>query len=496
VRLAADFCDLVTVKISNPEYTVERIIERMKEAAARSSGASTAIPPLRDSVSPELRAMGSSTRAPSNIQPLKLQPQFKPHDDDLYHVNDLLQYHDRNFIQNAYRAILKRGPDAIGYKEFMESLHSGRLNKLDILARLRYSQEGRAKKVQVNGLLVPAAIRTIYRIPGIGYLLNLAMAIFRLPATIRSQQQFESHALAQQELIADHVNQVVFALSGEVHQVTEQLKRQLERVFQKEQQISAELALQGQRLAGVLEETRKRLSAPLDRERLQTIADEESHTLDAFYASFDEQFRGSREEIKGRLRTYLPIIAKNGVGTEPMPILDVGCGRGEWLEVLKEEQLRATGVDSNRILVAQCGNRGLEVVEEDLMDHLQHLPDASLGAVTGFHIIEHLPIETLVRFLNETVRVLKPGGVVIFETPNPENVLVGSCNFYFDPTHRNPLPSQVMKFLVESKGFVGVEILKLNPSDEAPIAGDSEIVNRFNEYFYGPMDYAVIGWRA
>jgi hypothetical protein len=93
------------------------------------------------------------------------------------------------------------------------------------------------------------------------------------------------------------------------------------------------------------------------------------------------------------------------------------------------------------------------------------------------------------------VRVIKSGGLVILETPNPQNVLVGSCNFYFDPTHRNPLPSPVMKFLLDSRGYTGVEVVNLNPSDEAPVAGDSELVRRFNEYFYGPMDYAVVGRR-
>ena len=78
------------------------------------------------------------------------------------------------------------------------------------------------------------------------------------------------------------------------------------------------------------------------------------------------------------------------------------------------------------------------------------------------------------------------------ETPNPENVMVGSCNFYFDPTHRNPLPNAVLRFLVESRGFIVVESFGLNPSDEKPLAADSEVARRFNQYFYGPMDYAIV----
>ena len=257
------------------------------------------------------------------------------------------------------------------------------------------------------------------------------------------------------------LNQADSSQREQIELTAKNLKREIERVFEKQQQVSTELVLQGERLATLLAEARKRLPAPFDEAQLRAIAKEEDHKLDAFYASFDEQFRGSREEIKQRLKVYLPIIKQQGIGTELMPLLDVGCGRGEWLELLREEHLQASGVDSNRILVEWCRDRGLEVAEDDLMNSLHRQPDESLGAVTGFHIIEHLPIETLVEFLNQAVRVLKPGGVVIFETPNPQNVLVGSCNFYFDPTHRNPLPSQVTKFLLESRGFVGVEVLEL-----------------------------------
>jgi O-antigen chain-terminating methyltransferase len=123
------------------------------------------------------------------------------------------------------------------------------------------------------------------------------------------------------------------------------------------------------------------------------------------------------------------------------------------------------------------------------------LPDASQGVVTCFHVVEHLPLETVLQMLGEALRVLQPGGLAIFETPNPRNVLVGSCNFYYDPTHRNPLPGPVLQFMLEARGFARVEVLDLNPSDAQPVAGDDDLVRRFNEYFYGPMDYAALGWK-
>jgi O-antigen chain-terminating methyltransferase len=223
---------------------------------------------------------------------------------------------------------------------------------------------------------------------------------------------------------------------------------------------------------------------------------EDRHLLDALYVAFEDRFRGSREEIRERLKVYLPLLEQAKVGTCESSILDLGCGRGEWLELLRDSGFTARGIDINRIAIEQCRTRGLEAIEADVIAYLQSLPDASLSAVTGFHIIEHLPFEALIKLFDETVRVLNHGGLAIFETPNPENVLVGSYKFYLDPTHRNPLPSSVVKFLAQSRGLSNVTILKLHPyPDELKLSG-SELAERFNEHFYGAQDYAVIGYKA
>jgi SAM-dependent methyltransferase len=280
----------------------------------------------------------------------------------------------------------------------------------------------------------------------------------------------------------------------QLKQLDESFRTGMEQAVQKQQHLRTELTLQGQRVSLLLEGARGAL-ASFDKEQLQVMASEDAHALDAFYAALEDRFRGSTEEIKRRLSIYLPLIKKATLETASAPILDLGCGRGEWLALLKDEGHKARGVDLNRTLLAECREHGLEVIEADAVEALRRLPDATLSAVTGFHIAEHLPIETLMKMLDETVRVIKPGGVAIFETPNPQNVLVGSCNFYFDPTHRNPLPSPIMQFLLESRGFQHVQIMRLNPSDAEPVAGDTDLVKRFNQLFYGPMDYAVVGWK-
>jgi O-antigen chain-terminating methyltransferase len=188
-----------------------------------------------------------------------------------------------------------------------------------------------------------------------------------------------------------------------------------------------------------------------------------------------------------------------------MPVLDVGCGRGEWLELLRDEGLHARGLDLNRALIEQCRQRGFDVTEGDVLSHLRALPDASLGAVTGFHIIEHLPFDVVVKLFDEVVRVLRPGGLALFETPNPENMLVGSCYFYVDPTHRNPLFPPTVQFLAEQRGLVEVEILRLNEGgwfaqpleplpDHHPLATKlNPLIELAKARFFAAPDFAVLG---
>jgi SAM-dependent methyltransferase len=255
---------------------------------------------------------------------------------------------------------------------------------------------------------------------------------------------------------------------------------------------------QERHIALLLEETRQHFSAQLSPNLQPPPPDTPKRTLDAFFAAFDERFRGSREEVKRLLRVYLPMVQNARTKTGRSSIVDLGCGRGEWLELLQEEGFQASGVDQNHILAQECLRAGLQVIEGDLLTYLCSLPDQTIAGVTGFHIIEHLPFETLLNLFDETVRVLRPGGIAIFETPNPQNMLVSSQEFYIDPTHRNPLPGALVRFIAEVKGLDRVEILPLHPFPEAHRVreGDLEVTKRFNELFYGARDYAVIGWKA
>jgi O-antigen chain-terminating methyltransferase len=467
----------------------------------------------------------------SRLPPLRLQPEFIPKDDDHYHLNDLLQYHDHTFIWNAYRAILKREPDESGLRQFLKKLRSGRFNKIDVLARLRFSPEGRSRNVSVDGLKLQAIIRRLYRVPVLGYLLELAIGIARLPALFRSQREFESHALAQQELITSHLNQ----LSHTSFQISESFSRELTQVSSQLSQAQQELAesfnrgmagvsaeqrkfaeLQHQQVIGLFREQReiierlKKVKEELDSRlaRLdelmkdkaarqpkgeQAPLNEKRRKLDELFASFPEQFRGSREEVRKGLRFYLPFLTSAEITED---ILDLGCGRGEWLELLREKGLKARGVELNHVLAEQARSVGLEVSEESALLYLRGLPDRSLSAVTGFHFIEHLSFEILIELLDEIARALRPGGLVIFETPNPKNLVVGACNFYSDPTHLKPLFPETVQFIMSNRGFADVSVEYLNPVDGSPFNDGSKRSQALNSWLYGARDFALIGYRA
>ncbi|MFY7801571.1 MAG: class I SAM-dependent methyltransferase [Dolichospermum sp.] len=298
--------------------------------------------------------------------------------------------------------------------------------------------------------------------------------------------------------VNDHLNIVdnsIQELGKQIVAVDTRFQGMNERHFRNDSYLKNDLMQQKRLISLFLEEARQRLPEPFNQEQLQTFVSEDEHLLDAFYLAFEDHFRGTREDVFNKLKVYLPLIEKANVGTPDAPILDVGCGRGEWLELLKESGYTARGLDINRVMIEQCQARGLEVIAGDVIDYLESLPENSLGAVTGFHIIEHLPFKMLMRLFSETVRVIKPQGLVIFETPNPDNVLVGSNTFYLDPTHINPLPSATVKFMAETFGLYNTQIITLHPYPENAKMNGQGVAERFNDLFYGPQDYALVGYK-
>jgi len=210
---------------------------------------------------------------------------------------------------------------------------------------------------------------------------------------------------------------------------------------------------------------------------------------DYFYRAFEDKFRGSRDLIKERLRVYLPFVTPLTASCPAVPVLDLGCGRGEWLELMHELHIPAHGIDTDAGMLAACRERGFSVSQGDAIAHLQRQPDQSVLVVTGFHIAEHLPFAALQDLMAQACRVLVPGGLLILETPNPENLLVGAAHFYLDPTHQRPLPWQLLTFLAEQQGFGPVKLLRLQEEAQLASAGQLSLYDVLAKV---SPDYAII----
>jgi len=212
-----------------------------------------------------------------------------------------------------------------------------------------------------------------------------------------------------------------------------------------------------------------------------------------FYRAFEDRFRGSRELIKARLRVYLPFVTPLATGEPPCKALDLGCGRGEWLEILREAGVEARGIDLDEGMLAACHELGLAVEAGEAIAGLAALPAESQDIVSGFHLAEHLPFADLQALVQQALRVLRPGGLLILETPNPENLSVGATHFYLDPTHVRPIPPLLLEFLPAHYGFHRVKIVRLQ---EAPGMADNAAPGLVNVLRDASGDFAVVAQKA
>lgn len=710
--------------------TVEEVMARVRAEVARRRASTPAIP--------EAAADGASVAGAPVSERLAL-PRWSPAAARLayrseYRLDDLLVFSDRDFVEQCFRIVLRRQPDAGGLSHFLDRLRRGELSKVEVLGEIRFSPEGRQRGVHVDGLLLPYTLQRWGRQQPFGRFLRWAQGLFRIgafqhrlnqqdaaqgrdvqetgqvinqvasqleEAWRRRDEQMErlqhswSEALAERPVHADlqslmsrldeiqsrdrearddvlalrdalevlrdglagakseheaalaalaakhadaqrHVAQVV---AGVVKQdaldaVAQAARRAEARAAAAESRAAAlasELAAARSQYATLRGEWRKALEDGLaeqsavaedharlmaearaeaataaeglhgavsalraelderaaamrhdvghqhqglavvvdalkdelaqlcrqqgsvgvferrmleDSERLErrlasldagippllqrfdheaaridgldarirpveealTAASEERlarvESLDALYAAFEDRFRGSRELIHSRIRPYLEWVREAGAGSREAPVLDVGCGRGEWLEMLRDAEMHGRGIDLNRLFVDACRGRGLEVDHADALQALRAMPEASVGALTSMHLVEHLPFETVIALLDEAKRVLRPGGLLVLETPNPENLLVGACTFYMDPTHRNPIPPEALRWIVEARGFHAVRIERLSVGRDlarmVPIPGEvpgAETINALSGHFTAAPDYAVLGRR-
>lgn len=271
-----------------------------------------------------------------------------------------------------------------------------------------------------------------------------------------------------------------------------------------------QVALAQQRIVALRREV-ERLSAAGGREEtVHRFAARESppHVdaalADVEYVGFEDRFRGSEALISSRLQHYLPIFASCS------NVLDVGCGRGEFLELFRKQGIAARGIDTNAAMVARCRDRGLDVEQSDALGYLERQPDASLGGLTAIQVVEHLQPADLLRFLRLAYDKLRPGAPIVLETINAACWAAFFDAYIRDLTHARPLHPTTLEYYVRACGFSNVDVQFREPVEDAlrlqhVSSGDPALAqlvaavnanaDRLNERLFSYRDYAIVARR-
>ncbi len=311
------------------------------------------------------------------------------------------------------------------------------------------------------------------------------------------EQRYESRTAA---IAAEHAE--IRTLVGVSQQAALTLKREVERLLTQEVRLKPDATTEVRLKPDTTTEVRLKPDA--------TAASREAFTtpLDAYkYVGFEDQFRGSRDTIRERLESYVPFFPAEGV------VLDVGCGRGEFLDLLKARGIPARGIDLNHEMAEVCRARGLDVAEADAVGYLESIGDASLGGIFAAQVVEHLQPSYLLRFLELAHHKVRPGGRVVLETLNPACWVAFFESYIRDITHVWPLHPETLKYLVLASGFTtaDVEFRSPVPAQDrlqpiaAPAGADAAFadlveafnanVEKLNARMFTYLDYAIVAER-
>ncbi len=215
------------------------------------------------------------------------------------------------------------------------------------------------------------------------------------------------------------------------------------------------------------------------------------------YSDFEKRFRGSKEKIRDNLKKYIPYFKKSSA------VLDIGCGRGEFISLLKEEGINAEGIDISDSMLKEAEEKGLKCKKKDALEHLCEMKDGSIGGIFASQVIEHFEPEYLKEVIRESFRVLIQGSPLILETINPLSLFALTNIYFLDITHQKPLHPEFMRYMLESTGFSKVEILYSDPMEDhflEDISPENEIsrvfnanVDKLNRALFNSPDYAAFG---
>jgi O-antigen chain-terminating methyltransferase len=434
--------------------------------------------------------------APQPAPKITLEPVISFSQKLIYHRDEFMAYDDLEFVENAFLGILQRPADETGLSGYVNFLRNGG-DKESVLIILLSSDEAKNNATVVTGLGWHRMRKLLRRmLPNRQYIAHKIDRLDRFFAPWYRSTPGLRHQLSLQRAVNHHAHATSLYLDQQLQTYAEQAELQADQIEQLGMQVQvnqSDLAI----CRGHTHSLLSRLEGSPPDENLGPIKStqlNEQHKFDAFYLAFEDACRGTDEETSSKLQAYLPYIQQ--VVDEFGPLasaVDIGCGRGEWLNLLRQFNIASHGVDLNQVMIDHCLAQGHQVEQGDALAWMEQQQPQSQHLVSSFHVIEHIPFNQYYLWFEQFSRILAPGGMLILETPNPENVLVGSHTFYHDPTHLNPITPTLLKFTAQFFGLQVLAIERLNPYPEsAKVKGHDELTERVNGHLCGPQDFGLI----
>lgn len=446
------------------------------------------------------RAQASVSQTQALLEALAGQPRVP--------YRTLLILDEDDFLRLAYRLLLGRTPDPSGLAHYRQRLAQGE-TRAEVLMRLAGSPEARLGRRRVGSPRWAALLVTAKRLTPapLSHLPAGAARVLERRLTARAA----GTALALQWRLARQLDAQQAASEAQTAAALTDMSARLETAQTALDARHAALmqaqAEQAHALTQGLDEVRAHLTHAQARLAALSLpvparsepapdspADADPAPLDQFYYAFESVFRGAPDRIEAQLRTdYLHWVERARAEAGNGPCLDLGSGRGEWLRVLGEAGLEASGVDLSPVMVAAAQARGARASLADALDAVRAAEPDSLLLISAFHLVEHLPFPTLFALLAACRRALRPEGLLILETPNPENVWVATHTFHHDPTHGQPLTPTMLGFLARHHGLQVAETPRLHPYPETSrLPDEGPAAQRLNGMLCGPQDFALI----
>lgn len=436
----------------------------------------------------------------------------------------LLQYYDKEFIKVAYRSILLREVDEQALLDVNNQIKKQTLSRHEFLYYLSHSDEGKGTNIKVSHINITyykqRCWKKIKGIPIIGYMINWIHNLLRLPNIIDTLQKniidivirLDWLEEEKKELKTTYIDlqkeieknnqrfyqefETVKSLQESVENNSAEIWKNLKQLYEKEEKDSQDCR---KGLLNIVEgiEREKELKQKKDRKNKEI--------MDLFYLHYNEKLMpDSRENVEERQEVYLPILEEwcreNERSNLNLHMIDLGCGEGEFLELIGRHGYPIYGIDNNSMVVRKVKELlpELKIVEYDALEYLKTLEDESVDFISSLHMVEHLEFIEIVELLKECYRVLSKNGLIIFETPNPLNLLISTYYFYLDPTHKKPIPFELLQYFMEESGFEVKKVQMFRPLNFCPYSYEDkedklrDIVFRFNmEQAYSIMAVKV-----